>query len=100
MNYNKTLEELRYKWRGYSVVDDSFEDAGISLNADRIADWWLAEIEKIRGSVVEECLNVVINELTPHEFESDNQMIEGAIVMSKEKHLNNIKTLLAQLKKI
>jgi hypothetical protein len=34
-------KELRYEWRGFAVVDDSFEDSGVSLNADRIADWWL-----------------------------------------------------------
>lgn len=40
-------EEIRYKWRGYAVVDDSFEDSGISFNADRIADWWIAQLKSL-----------------------------------------------------
>jgi hypothetical protein len=58
----ESLDKIRYEWRGFSVVDGSFEDAGISLNADRIADWWIdkftthtiklleAEIERLEES--------------------------------------------------
>lgn len=34
---------MRYEWRGHAVVDDAFENMDISLNADKIADWWIAK---------------------------------------------------------
>ena len=47
---HEQFEKLRHAWVGFSVVDDSFESADISLNADRIADWW---IEKLRTAETE-----------------------------------------------
>lgn len=46
MPTNKTTQwrdNMRYEWRGHAVVDDAFENMDISLNADKIADWWIAK---------------------------------------------------------
>ena len=42
----KQIEDMRYEWRVYAVVDDSFENVDISLNADGIADWWISHFHQ------------------------------------------------------
>lgn len=53
---NKFEEKIISEWRGYAVVDDSFEDAGISLNADRIADWWIDKLRSVLAQQREEII--------------------------------------------
>lgn len=56
----KTLEQLRYEWRGHVVVDDFYENADISLNADRIADYWLSIIQAEREGLKDNIMGMIV----------------------------------------
>ena len=64
-----TLEEMRHAWRVFAVVDDHFEDAGVSLNADRIADFWLSKLTSSNSSLIERIKDFVGEDMT---YEDEN----------------------------
>lgn len=51
-----------------------------------------------RNKVIEEVIEIISNQLTPHGFESDIQIVEYGIQESKLKHLAELRTKLNQLK--
>lgn len=60
-NIQKIIEETRDKWRGYAIVDNSFENMDISINAEKIADWWLIRMQSSLHQIRQETLEDIIN---------------------------------------